>query len=235
MRTGLPVKKIGMSSIYKNGSRIGVTMLQLDENCQVVGHKTFNKHGYDAIQVGYGEIKAKNVTKPLKEFFVKQKVSAKKSIKEFRILNDEAFITVGQAITANHFVIGQYVDATATTIGKGFAGGMKRWNFRGLEASHGVSVSHRSIGSTGQRQDPGKVFKGKKMPGHMGHTKVTMQNLEVLLIDVTKNLIFVKGSVPGAKNSYVMLKDSIKHALPENAPFPTAINTDTLEESSNES
>jgi large subunit ribosomal protein L3 len=183
---------------------------------------TEEKNGYNAVQVGVGEAKAKNVSKALRGHFAKAKVKLKKKVAEFRVAND-ALLQVGQQIAVNHYVPGQYVDVAGTSKGKGFAGGMKRWNFRGLEASHGVSISHRSHGSTGQCQDPGKVFKGKKMAGHLGSERVTVQNLEVISTDLVNGLIIVNGSVPGAKGSYVYVSDAVKRSLPSSAPYPAGI------------
>jgi large subunit ribosomal protein L3 len=223
MRIGLITEKLGMTAIYnEDGTRVPVTLLKLNA-CQVVGVKTIETDGYNAVQLGVGVAKLKRVSKAMKGHFAKAKVEPKKKIVEFRVDSKDAMPETGVTIVASHFVPGQYVDATGTTVGKGFAGVMKRHNFKGLEASHGVSVSHRSHGSTGQRQDPGKVFKGKKMAGHMGDIKVTIQNLEILRCDTEKGLIVVKGAVPGHKGSYVILRDAVKRALPEEAPFPAAI------------
>lgn len=222
MRTGLIAKKVGMSIVYdENGAVVPVTLLSV-ENCQVVQVKTKESDGYSALQVGTGEAKLKNVTKPLKNHFAKHNVDAKHKMVEFRV--DEAnLVASGTNLLVNHFVPGQFVDITGTSIGKGFAGWMKRWGFRGLRASHGVSLTHRSGGSTGQRQDPGRVEKGKKMPGHMGAKRVTVQNLKVVLVDQEKGLIGVKGAVPGHKDNYVFIKDSVKKALPKDAPRPTFV------------
>jgi large subunit ribosomal protein L3 len=223
MRVGLVTEKLGMTSVYNaEGNRVPVTLLKIN-SCQVVGVKTVETDGYNAVQIGIGVAKAKRVSKAVKGHFAKAKVEPKKKVVEFRINDKTAMLEAGAVITAAHFVAGQYVDATGTTIGKGFAGAMKRHNFRGLEASHGVSVSHRSHGSTGQRQDPGKVFKGKKMAGHMGDIRVTIQNLEIVASDAEKGLIVVKGAIPGHKGSYVIIRDAVKRALPENAPYPAAI------------
>jgi large subunit ribosomal protein L3 len=207
IRTGLIAKKLGMTSIFNDsGIRSIVTFLQVKE-CQVVSHKTIEKHGYNALVVG--AFSAKKTNKPLKQFFANIKITPKIKLKEFRISEDN-FIDVGCELSVSHFSDGQFVDVTATSIGKGFAGAMKRHNFRGLEASHGVSVSHRSHGSTGGRQDPGKVFKNKKMAGHLGAARVTIQNLCVISRDIDKGIIMVKGSVPGSKGSFVYIKDAIK-------------------------
>ncbi len=221
MRTGVIAQKMGMTRVFNEfGQHIPVTVLQLDA-CQVVAQKTKEKDGYSALQLGFGKAKVKRVSKAMRGHFAKAKVEPKKKVMEFRV-SDDAMIPVGAEIRASHFVPGQYVDACGISIGKGFAGGMKRHNFAGLEATHGVSISHRSHGSTGQCQDPGKVFKGKKMAGHLGAERVTQQNLEVVKIDEARNLVLVKGAVPGAKNGYIRLTDALKKALPAEAPFPTA-------------
>jgi large subunit ribosomal protein L3 len=222
MRSGVIAQKLGMSRLFtEDGQHIPVTVLKLD-NCQVVAHKTADKDGYTALQVGAGAIRLKNVNKAERGHFAKANVEPKRKLAEFRV-SPENLIEIGAEITAEHFVAGQYVDATGTSIGKGFAGGMKRWNFGGLRATHGVSVSHRSIGSTGQRQDPGKTFKGKKMPGHLGAETVTTQNLEVVKTDADRGLIMVRGSIPGSKGGWVHLRDAVKRKLPDSAPFPGAI------------
>lgn len=222
MRTGLLAKKIGMSRIFtKEGSSIPVTVLKLDE-CVVVGTKTKARDGYTAVQIGAGRRKVKNVSKPLRGHFAKNKVEPSEKIVEFRVPED-AMLEVGKKLSAYHFIAGQEVDITGTTIGKGFAGSMKRHNFAGLEATHGVSISHRSHGSTGQRQDPGKVFKGKKMAGHMGDVKATAQNIEVISTDEEEGLIIVKGSIPGSAGSFVTIKDAVKKPSVKGAPFPAAI------------
>ncbi len=222
MRTGLIAKKVGMSVVYAaNGSVTPVTLLQV-ENCQVVTVKNKENSGYTALQVGTGSVKLKNVTKPLKGHFAKNEVSPKHKLVEFRV-SEEDLIASGTELTVGHFIPGQFVDVTGTSIGKGFAGWMKRWGFHGLRASHGVSLTHRSGGSTGQRQDPGRVEKGKKMPGHMGARRVTTQNLKVVFVDQEKNLIGVKGAVPGHKSGYVLIKDAVKKALPKDAPRPTLV------------
>lgn len=222
MRVGVVAKKVGMSALFdQNGDRLAVTLLQID-SCCVVGHKTLERDGYLAVQVGAFDANPNRVTKQLKGHFAKASVAPKKVLKEFRV-EENALLAVGTELTVNHYVVGQYVDITGTNIGKGFAGVMKRHNFRGLEASHGVSVSHRSHGSTGQRQDPGRVFKGKKMAGHLGDKQVTVQALKIVAIDPENNLIAVYGSVPGAVNSHVVINDAIKKALPSNAPFPAYV------------
>ena len=209
MRTGIIAQKIGMTSVFNDkGERVPLTLVKVDD-CQVVAHKTLKKHGYNALVIGIKDKKISRVTKPMKQFFANAKVLPKTKLKEFRISEDK-FIDIAASLEVDHFVAGQFVDVTATTIGKGFAGSMKRHNFRGLEASHGVSISHRSHGSTGQRQDPGKVFKNKKMAGHMGCNKVTIQNLKIFAIDKERKLIMIQGSVPGHRNSYLSIRDAIK-------------------------
>ena len=221
MRTGLITKKMGMTRVFlEDGRSVPVTVLSL-EGCQVVGQRTQERDGYVALQLGAGTAKVKNVSKGERGHFAKAKVEPKRHVAEFRI-SPENLIDVGAALTANHFVDGQFVDATGITIGRGFSGVMKRWNFRGLEASHGVSVSHRSHGSTGQRQDPGKVFRGKKMAGHYGVDRVTTQNLQVVRTDVERGLVLVRGAIPGAKNGWVYLRDAVKRPLPKEAPKPGA-------------
>src|SRR5438105_115310 len=222
MRTGLIAQKLGMARVFTGeGNHVAVTVLRVD-NCQVVAQRTQETDGYTALQLGVGAAKVKNVTKPQRGHFAKAKVEPKAKLVEFRVSGD-ALVDVGAEITAAHFVPGQYVDVTGTSIGKGFAGGMKRHNFSGLRATHGVSVSHRSLGSTGQRQDPGKTFKNKKMAGHMGNVRVTTQNLRVVATDAERGLIMVHGAVPGAKGGWVMLKDAAKRKAPDGLPFPAAI------------
>jgi large subunit ribosomal protein L3 len=219
MRSGVIAQKMGMTRVFTEaGEHVPVTVLRL-ENCQVVGHRTGEKNGYVALQLGSGARKPKNATKAERGHFAVAKVEPKRKLAEFRVTED-ALIPVGAEITADHFVPGQYVDVTGTSIGKGFAGGMKRWNFGGLRASHGVSISHRSIGSTGGRQDPGKTFKNKKMPGHMGVERVTTLNLRVVQTDVERGLILVEGAVPGAKGGWIMVRDAVKRVLPKEAPQP---------------
>ena len=223
MRTGVIAKKVGMTRLFQeDGRHVPVTVLAL-EDCQVVSHRTADRDGYVALQVGSGEAKQKNVAKPQREHFAKAQVPLKKKVAEFRVDSEEALLPVGAHISAEHFVAGQMVDVSGHTQGKGFQGGMKRWGFGGMRATHGVSISHRALGSTGQRQDPGKVFKNKKMAGHMGDKQRTQQNLEVVRTDVTRGLIFVKGSVPGAKNAWLLVRDAVKLPVPEGAPFPGAI------------
>lgn len=222
MRSGVIAKKVGMTRLFmEDGRQIPVTVLQLD-NLQVVAQRTAEKDGYTAVQLGAGSAKAKRVSKAMRGHFAAAKVAPKRKLAEFRVSPD-ALIEVGAEISAEHFVPGQRVDVAGTSIGKGFAGAMKRHNFGGLRATHGVSISHRSHGSTGQCQDPGKVFKGKKMAGHMGAARVTTQNLEVVRTDPDRGLVFIKGAVPGAKGGWVTVKDAVKKKLPEGVPFPAAI------------
>lgn len=222
MRTGLIAKKLGMSRLFKeDGTHVPVTVLHVDE-LQVVDVRTQERDGYVAVQLGMGNAKVKNVTKPNRGHFARVKVEPKKTVREFRVA-DDATLEVGSALSASHFVVGQKVDVTGTSKGKGFAGAMKRWNFAGLEASHGVSISHRSHGSTGNRQDPGKTFKNKKMAGHLGDERVTTLNLEIAAVDPEKNLIMIRGSVPGAKNGVVLIRDAIKKARHSDAPYPAAV------------
>jgi large subunit ribosomal protein L3 len=221
MRSGLIAQKLGMTRIYtEEGTAVPVTVLKVD-NCQVVAQKTPDRDGYAALQLGAGVPKIKRLTKADRGHFAVAKVEPKRKLKEFRVSPDN-FIPVGAEITVEHFVPGQFVDVTATSMGKGFAGGMKRWNFGGLRATHGVSISHRSIGSTGNRQDPGKVFKNKKMPGHLGAETVTTQNIVVVKTDAGRGLIMVKGSVPGVKGAWVSVRDAVKRKLPDTAPKPGA-------------
>ncbi|HCC27526.1 MAG TPA: 50S ribosomal protein L3 [Erythrobacter sp.] len=219
MRTGVIAKKVGMTRLFQeDGRHVPVTVLAL-ENCQVIAHRTEDRDGYFAVQVGSGEAKQKNVNKPQREAFAKAEVPLKMKVAEFRVDTEEALLPVGARISAEHFIAGQKVDITGHTQGKGFAGAMKRWGFGGLRATHGVSLSHRSHGSTGNRQDPGRVFKGKKMAGHMGDRQRTQQNLEIVRTDADRGLLFVKGSVPGAKNGWLLVKDAVKIAHGE-LPFP---------------
>ena len=225
MRTGLLVRKLGMTRVFQpKGGTLPVTVLKVD-GLQVVSHKTVEKDGYNALQVGMGQAKVKNVSKAMRGHYAKSKVEPKRKMVEFRI-SDDSFVDVGAELSPNHFVEGQYVDVAGTSIGKGFAGGMKRHNFGGLRASHGVSISHRSLGSTGQCQDPGRVFKGKKMAGHMGAVRVTTQNLVVAGTDIERGLILVHGAVPGSKGGYVRITDAIKKALPAEAPLPAGLKAD---------
>jgi large subunit ribosomal protein L3 len=224
MRTGLLAQKLGMTRIFTaDGNHVPVTVLKVD-NCQVVAVRTEDKDGYTAVQLGVGKAKVKNVPKAERERFAQAKVEPKKKLVEFRVSAD-ALLEVGAELSVEHFLDGQFVDVTGTTIGKGFAGVMKRHNFGGLRATHGVSVSHRSHGSTGQRQDPGKVFKNKKMAGHMGAVRVTTQNLKVVSTDAARGLIMILGAVPGSEGGYVMVKDAVKRKAPADLPFPAAIKT----------
>lgn len=225
MRTGLIAKKEGMTRIFdENGQQVPVTVLRVD-SCQVVAQRTEEKDGYTAVQLGSGAAKVNRVGKAQRGHFAKAKVEPKKRVAEFRV-PAENLVEVGAELGANHFVTGQHVDVCGTSIGKGFAGGMKRHNFGGLRASHGVSISHRSHGSTGQCQDPGKVFKGKRMAGHMGNTRVTTQNLKVVMIDEAEGLILVKGAVPGAKNGWVLVTDAVKRPFDGELPLPAGLKTD---------
>jgi len=219
MRSGIIARKLGMTRIYtEEGAAVPVTVLKVD-NVHVVGHKTKDKHGYTAVQLGSGTPKVKNLTKADRGVFAKASVEPKRKLQEFRVSEDMT-MPVGAEVHADHFIVGQFVDVTGTSKGKGFQGGMKRWNFSGLRATHGVSVSHRSIGSTGNRQDPGKVFKNKKMPGHLGVETVTTQNVSVVRTDKERGLILVKGSVPGSQGGWVTVRDAVKRKLPEGAPKP---------------
>ena len=224
MRTGVIAKKLGMARFFDEaGAHVPVTVLSL-EGCQVVAHRTQDKDGYVALQLGAGAKKAKNTTKALRGHFAKAEVEPKAKVVEFRVSEDN-LIDVGAEITADHYVPGQKIDVTAKSVGKGFAGAMKRWNFSGLRATHGVSVSHRSHGSTGQRQDPGRTFKGKKMAGHLGQETVTTLNVTVWRVDTERGLIMVRGAVPGTEGTYVRIRDAIKSALPEDAPKPGGFRT----------
>ena len=222
MRSGVIAQKMGMTRIFTDsGEHVPVTVLKID-GCKVVAQRTDEKNGYTALQLGAGLAKVKNVTRAERGHFAVAKVEPAAKVAEFRVSPDN-MIDVGAEITADHFVEGQFVDVTGTTIGRGFAGSMKRHNFHGLRASHGVSISHRSHGSTGQRQDPGKVFKGKKMAGHMGGARVTTQNLKVVKTDTDRGLVMVHGAVPGAKGGWVLLRDAVKSSVPDSAPKPGAI------------
>ncbi len=222
MRSGIIARKLGMTRVFNNaGHHVPVTVLKLDD-VQVVAVRNAEKDGYTALQLGAGVAKAKNVSKPLRGHFAKGNVLPKSKLVEFRV-SDDAVLDVGDSLAASHFVAGQKVDVVGTTQGKGFAGAMKRHNFGGLRASHGVSVSHRSHGSTGQCQDPGKVFKGKKMAGQMGATRNTTQNIEVVSVDDEDGVILLRGAVPGPKNGWVLISDAIKAKLPEDAPFPAGL------------
>ena len=222
MRTGVIAKKLGMTRLFKDdGTHVPVTVLHLDE-VRVVAARTVETDGYAAVQIGYGKAKPKNVSKAQKGHFAKAKVEPAQRLVEFRVADDAA-LEPGAVLSAAHFTVGQFVDVAGITKGKGFAGGMKRWNFRGLEASHGVSISHRSLGSTGNRQDPGKTFKNKKMAGHLGQERVTTLNLKVEGVDVERNLVLLHGAVPGSKGGYVMVRDAVKKARPEDAAYPAGL------------
>ena len=222
MRTGLIAKKLGMTRLFtEEGNHVPVTVLHVD-NCQVVAVRTEEKDGYTALQLGVGKAKVKNVTQPERGHYAKAKVEPKQKLVEFRVTPD-ALVEVGAELVVTHFVVGQFVDVVGTSIGRGFAGVMKRHNFHGLRATHGVSVSHRSHGSTGQRQDPGKVFKNKKMAGHMGDVRVTTQNLRVVSADAERGLIMVEGAVPGAEGGWVLVKDAAKRKPKQELPFPAAL------------
>jgi len=223
MRTGVIAKKVGMTRLFQeDGRHVPVTVLSL-EDCQVVSHRTADRDGYVAVQLGAGAAKQKNVAKPQREHFAKAEVELKQRVAEFRLDSEDALLPVGATISASHFVAGQFVDVAGHTQGKGFQGAMKRWGFGGMRATHGVSISHRAHGSTGQRQDPGRVFKNKKMAGHMGDRQRTQQNLEIVRTDEGRGLIFVKGSVPGAKNAWLVVSDAVKLPAPDGLPFPGAI------------
>ena len=211
-----------MTRIFTDaGEHVPVTVLKIDK-CQVVAQRTADKHGYTALQLGVGARKPKHTSNAERQRFAKVEIEPKRKIAEFRV-SAENLIDVGSEITVDHFVPGQFVDVTGDSKGKGFQGAMKRWNFAGLRATHGVSVTHRSHGSTGQRQDPGKVFKGKKMAGHLGDERVTTQNVQVVQTDIERGLIFLRGAVPGAKGSYVLISDAVKRKAPKDLPFPAAL------------
>ena len=219
MRSGVIAQKLGMTRVFTEaGDHVPVTVLKLGK-CQVLGHRTKDKNGYVALQLGAGSRKAKTLSRAERNNFAVAKVEPKRKVVEFRV-DEGALIPVGAEITADHFIVGQFVDVVGTSIGKGYAGGMKRWNFGGLRASHGVSVSHRSIGSTGGRQDPGKTFKNKKMPGHLGADRITTLNLKVMQTDVERGLILVEGAVPGAKGGWITIRDAVKKAPPKDLPTP---------------
>jgi large subunit ribosomal protein L3 len=221
-RTGLIARKLGMTRLFaEDGRHVPVTVLQLDQ-CQVVAVRTKDKDGYTAVQLGAGKVKVKNLTKPVRGHYAKAKVEPKKRLVEFRV-SDDAVLQVGAELAATHFVNGQFVDVAGISIGKGFQGAMRRWNFAGLEASHGVSISHRSHGSTGGRQDPGRTFKNKKMAGHWGVDRVTTQNLKVVATDPAKGLIMISGSVPGPEGGWVEITDAVKRKLPKEAPLPAGL------------
>ena len=222
MRTGLIAQKLGMSRTFnEEGAHVPVTVLKVDK-CEVVAVRTAERDGYTAVQLGVGKAKPRNTTKAQRGHFAKAKVEPKRKLAEFRVTAD-ALLDVGAELAANHFVPGQFVDVTGTTIGKGFAGSMKRWNFHGLRATHGVSVSHRSHGSTGNRQDPGRTFPNKKMAGHLGVERVTTLNLKVVATDPDQGLIMIRGAVPGHEGSYVLVRDAVKRKAPKELPFPAAL------------
>jgi large subunit ribosomal protein L3 len=222
MRTGVIAKKLGMTRLFKDdGTHVPVTVLHLDD-VRVVAARTVETDGYNAVQLGYGRAKIKNVSKPQRGHFAKAKVEPAHKLVEFRVAED-ALLEVGAKLSSTHFSVGQFVDVAGITKGKGFAGGMKRWNFSGLEASHGVSISHRSLGSTGNRQDPGKTFKNKKMAGHLGQERITTLNLTIAAIDEARNLVLVHGAVPGSKGDYVYVRDAIKRARPADAAYPAGL------------
>ncbi len=224
MRTGLIAKKLGMTRWYtEDGIHVPVTVLHID-NCEVVGQRSVEKNGYTAVQLGIGTRKVKNVSKSLRGQFAAAKTEPKAKLVEFRVA-PENMLNIGDKLSAEHFVIGQFVDIAGISIGRGFQGPMKRHNFAGLKATHGVSIRHRSHGSTGQRQDPGRVFKNKRMAGHMGDVRVTAENLKVINTDAGENIIMVKGCIPGAEGSYVLIRDAIKKAAPKDAPKPAALKT----------
>ncbi len=222
MRTGLIAKKLGMTRFFDEaGQHVPVTVLSLD-GCQVVAQRTAEKDGYVALQLGAGAKKAKNTSNPERVRFAKAQVEPKAVLTEFRV-SEDALVDVGAELSADHFVAGQRVDIQGVTVGKGFAGAMKRWNFGGMRATHGVSVSHRAHGSTGNRQDPGRTFPGKKMAGHLGVETVTTLNLTVARVDAERGLVFIRGAVPGAEGSYVKIRDAVKKAAPAGLPFPAGL------------
>ena len=222
MRFGVIAQKVGMTRVFTDGGEhVPVTVLRL-ANCQVVAHRTKDKNGYVALQLGAGTRKPKTLTKAERGHFAVAQVEPKRKLAEFRVAEAD-LIPIGAEITADHFVVGQFVDVTGTSIGKGFAGGMKRWNFGGLRATHGVSISHRSHGSTGNRQDPGRTFPNKKMAGHLGVERVTTANLKVVSTDADNGIILIRGAVPGAEGSFVLVRDAVKRKLPKEAPFPAAL------------
>ena len=222
MRSGLIAQKLGMTRVFTaEGAHVPVTVLKVD-NCQVVAVKSAERDGYHAVQLGVGKAKVKNVPKPMRGHYAKAKVEPKRKLAEFRVAAD-AVLEVGAELSVEHFVAGQFVDVVGTSIGKGFAGSMKRWNFRGLRATHGVSISHRSHGSTGNRQDPGRVFKNKKMAGHLGVDRVTTLNLKVVGTDAARGLLMIQGAVPGAEGGFVLVRDAVKRPRPKGVPYPAAL------------
>lgn len=222
MRSGIIAQKVGMTRLYTDeGGHVPVTVLKVDD-CEVLAVRTKEKDGYVAVQLGAGVAKAKNVAQPQRVQYAKANVTPKKTVMEFRV-SDDCVIPVGSKLGVNHFIKGQFVDVTGVSLGKGFAGVMKRYNFSGDNATHGVSGTHRSAGSTGQRQDPGRVFKNQKMPGHMGAEQVTVQNLQVVALDEDKDLIMVKGAVPGFDGTTIIVKDAVKKALPKEVPMPAGL------------
>lgn len=228
MRAGVIARKVGMTRLFdKQGGHVPVTVLQLD-GCQVVARRTVERDGYAALQLGAGKAKTKNVTRPMRGHFAAARVEPKSVLHEFRV-DEASFLEIGDELTAGHFVAGQKVDVIGTSKGKGFAGAMKRHNFAGLRASHGVSISHRAHGSTGQNQDPGRVWKGKKMAGQLGNERVTIQNLSIVSTDVDRGLILVRGAIPGANGTWVLLRDAIKKALPDGVPQPGAVRKPTTD------
>ncbi len=222
MRTGLIAYKIGMTRVFENNAHVPVTILKID-NCKVLDVKTLDRDGYVALQLGAGQKREKNIKKPVLGH-LKKSNSLSRNIREFRV-SEDCLLNIGDELLPSHFIKGQFVDVSGKTIGRGFSGGMRRWNFRGLEDSHGVSVSHRSVGSTGQCQDPGRVFKGKKMPGHYGNENITLQNLLVVETDDENGYIMVRGSVPGSKGAVLYIKDAVKKVLSNDVPFPAGIKT----------
>lgn len=228
-RSGLIAQKLGMSRIFReDGSHVPVTVLHID-NCQVVDQRTLERDGYSAVQLGAGKAKVRRLGQAMRGHFAKAEVEPKQRVAEFRV-SEDALIEIGAQLSPAHFATGQYVDVAGTSIGKGFAGAMKRWGFSGMRASHGVSISHRAHGSTGQCQDPGKVFKGKKMAGHLGAGRVTMQNLEVVGSDVEAGLLLIKGSIPGSKSGWVMVQDAVKKAAHKDSPIPAGLIEQPAEE-----
>ena len=224
MRTGLIAQKLGMTRVFtEDGNHLPVTVLKVD-NCQVVAVRDQEKDGYTAVQLGVGKAKVKNVPKPMRGHYAKAKVEPKRKLVEFRVAED-AVLEVGAELSVEHFIVGQFVDVVGTSIGKGFAGGMKRWNFGGLRATHGVSISHRSLGSTGNRQDPGRTFKNKKMAGHLGTDRVTTLNLKVVATDLARGLLMIHGAVPGAEGGFVLVRDAVKRPRPKDVPYPAALKT----------